>query len=603
MEYIHLGKLIFERAKKYGEKTAIKYQDQVSKQWKELSWNKFSERIKIAAKSLIEIGIKEESKVAIFAQNMAEIIEIDFACQATRLVSVPMYATSSATQVEYIVNDAEIELIFVGEQYQYDKAVEVLKASKYLKKIVAIDKRIDLRGVDAAISYENFLLYGKESNSAETILEERMSRLSAGDLANLLYTSGTTGESKGVMLHHSNYLQVMKIHDIRLSMITEKDVSLCFLPLSHVFERAWTYFCLHRGAQIVVNHAPQEIQATIKEIRPTAMCAVPRFWEKVYAGVNEKIDSFPAFMRKLTRRAVEIGKRRNLDYKRNGKIVPPLLNLQYFFYEKTLFQLLKKTIGIENGRLFPCAGSQLSDEVNIFLHSVGINICVGYGLTETTATVSCYNPYNKDYEIPTVGDIMPEVEVKIGENNEILLRGKTITQGYYNKPEITAGSFEEGWFKTGDAGRITEEGKLVITERLKDLFKTSNGKYIAPQQIENKLIVDKYIEQIAVIGDDRKYVSALIVPALDALKAYTQQAKIKYNSIEDLLKNEKIIQFYEGRIKHIQADLASYEQVKKFVLLANPFTTESNELTLTLKLRRKVINQHYAELIEEMYRE
>ena len=602
MEYVHLGKLIFERAKKYGDKVAIRYQDQVSKQWKDLSWNKFSERIRIAAKSLIEIGMKEESKVAIFAQNMAEILEVDFACQATRLVSVPMYATSSASQVEYIVNDAEIELIFVGEQYQYDKAVEVLQTSKYLKKIVAIDNAIDLRGVDAAITYENFLLYGKESTNAEAILEDRMSRLSLDDLANLLYTSGTTGESKGVMLHHSNYLQAMKIHDIRLSNITDKDVSFCFLPLSHVFERAWTYFCFHKGVQVVVNHNPQEIQNTIKEIRPTAMCAVPRFWEKVYAGVNEKIDSFSPFMQKFAKRAIEIGRRRNLDYKRVGKITPPLLNLQYLFYKKTLFQLLKKAIGIENGKLFPCAGSQLSDDVNIFLHSVGINICVGYGLTESTATVSCYNPYNKDYDISTIGDIMPDLEVKIGENDEILLKGKTITKGYYKKPEITAESFEDGWFKTGDAGYITENGRLVITERIKDLFKTSNGKYIAPQHIENKLVADKYIEQIAVIGDDRKYVSALIVPAYEALKSYAQQAKIKYDSIEDLIKNERIIDFYDGRIKRIQQDLASYEQVKKFTLLANPFTAESNELTLTLKLRRKVVYKNYEELIEGMYK-
>ena len=602
MEYVHLGKLVFERTKKYGDRIAVKYQDQVSKQWKELSWNKFSEGIKIAAKSLIEIGMKEESKVAIFAQNMAEIIEVDFACQATRLISVPMYATSSASQVEYIVNDAEIELIFVGEQYQYDKAVEVLQTSKYLKKIVAIDNAIDLRGVDAAITYENFLLYGKESANAGTILEDRMSRLSLDDLANLLYTSGTTGESKGVMLHHSNYLHAMKIHDIRLSNVTDKDVSLCFLPLSHVFERAWTYFCFHKGIQVVINYYPQEIQTTIKEIRPTTMCAVPRFWEKVYAGVNEKIDSFSPFMQKIAGRAIEIGRRRNLDYKRAGKTIPPLLNLQYLFYKKTLFRLLKKAIGIENGRLFPCAGSQLSDDVNIFLHSVGINICVGYGLTESTATVSCYNPYNKDYDISTIGDIMPDLEVKIGENDEILLKGKTITKGYYKKPEITAESFEDGWFKTGDAGFITENGRLVITERIKDLFKTSNGKYIAPQHIENKLVVDKYIEQIAIIGDDRKYVSALIVPAYEALKSYAQQAKIKYDSIEDLIKNEQIIDFYDGRIKRIQQDLASYEQVKKFTLLPNPFTAESNELTLTLKLKRKVVYKNYAGLIEEMYR-
>ncbi len=601
MEYVHLGKLVFERTKKYGDKVALRYQDRVSKQWKNLTWNKFSERVKTIAKSLIEIGIKEESKVAIFAQNMAEVIEVDFACHATRLISVPMYATSSASQVEYIINDAEIEIIFVGEQYQYDRAVEVMQRSKYLKKIVAIDDSIDLRGVDAAITYENFLLYGKESTNAGNIMEERMSRLSSDDLANLIYTSGTTGEPKGVMLHHSNYDQAMRIHDLRLTNVTEKDISICFLPLSHIFERAWTYFCLHRGIEVVVNHNPQDVQTTIKEIRPTMMCAVPRFWEKVYAGVNEKIDSFSPAMQKFARRAIEIGRRRNLEYKRANKMVPPLLNLQYMFYKKTLFHILKKVIGIENGKLFPCAGSQLADNVNIFLHSVGINICVGYGLTESTATVSCYNPYNKDYDILSVGDVMPEVEVKIGENNEILLKGKTITQGYYKKPEITAESFQDGWFKTGDAGCFTKEGRLVVTERIKDLFKTSNGKYIAPQQIENRLVVDKYIEQVAVIGDQRKYVSALIVPAYDALKSYAESAKIKYDTIEDLLKNEKIIEFYEGRLKQIQQDLASFEQVKRFTLLAKPFTAESNELTLTLKLRRKEINKNYADLIEQMY--
>jgi long-chain acyl-CoA synthetase len=601
MEYSHLGKLVFERAKKYGDRTVLQYKDRITNAWQELSWNKFSERIKVAAKSLIEMGIPEESKIALFSQNMSEIMEVDLACQAIRVTSVPLYATSSASQVEYIINDAEIEIIFVGEQYQYDQAVEVLQTSKYLKRIVAIDNTIDLKGVDAAISYEDFLLYGTESVAAEKILEDRMSRLSEDDLANLIYTSGTTGEPKGVMLHHSNYMQAMKIHDVRLTNVTDKDVSICFLPLTHVFERAWSYYCLHKGVKIVLNLRPQEIQNTVKEIRPTVMCAVPRFWEKVYAGVNEKIESFSPLVQKIARRAIKVGEKRNLNYKRVGKMYPPLLNLQYLFYKKTLFHILKKVIGIEKGKLFPCAGSQLSDDVNIFLHSVGINICVGYGLTESTATVSCYNPNNRNYEIPTAGDIMPEVEVKIGENDEILLRGKTITKGYYNKPEVTDGSFENGWFKTGDAGYITEKGYLVITERIKDLFKTSNGKYIAPQQLENKMIVDKYIEQIAIIGDQRKFVSALIVPAFDALKSYADIAKIRYNDIEDLIENEKIIDFYEGRIKRIQQDLANYEQIKKFTLLPRPFTSENNEMTLTLKLKRKEINNNYADIIEKMY--
>ena len=512
-----------------------------------------------------------------------------------------MYATASASQIDYIINDAKISTIFVGEQYQYDRAVEVLRHSEHLKRIVAIDPSVQLNGEDAAISFEDFKKHGLESQTADRLLAERMERLSPDDLTTLIYTSGTTGEPKGVIIRQSNYLQAMKIHDIRLKNVSDKDVSLCFLPLSHIFERAWTYFCMHRNMVVAVNKNPKEIQTVIKEIQPTMMCAVPRFWEKVYMGVNDKIEGFPAPLRKWMLHAVKIGERRNLGYRRYNKPIPTILNIRYWFYRNTLFKLLKKVIGLGKGRFFPTAGAALSDEVNIFLHSVGINICVGYGLTESTATVSCYNPFNVDYEIHSVGDIMPEVEVKIGENDEILLRGKTITEGYYNKPEANESSFVDGWFKTGDAGYLTEQGRLVIRERIKELYKTSNGKYVAPQQVESKLIVDKYIEQAAIIADQRKYVSALIVPAFSALEAFANSSKIKYESRKELLENPKIIAFYEARIQQAQKDLAVYEQVKKFTLLTDAFTPDNGELTLTLKLKRKVISEHYAKEIESMY--
>ena len=596
-----MGQMVFLNAKKYGKRIVLKYKNNVSGNWDDISWNKLAEQVKLAAKALIEIGVKEKDKVAIFSQNMHEIITVDLALQNIKATAVPMYATSSVSQIEYIVNDAEIGVLFVGEQYQYDKAVEVMKTSKFLKRIIAIDPSVDLRGVDSSISYANFLLHGEESESADTELADRQARMDGDDLATLIYTSGTTGEPKGVMLYNHNYVQAMKIHDERLVNVSDKDVSLCFLPLSHVFERAWTYYCLHKGMTIYVNHNPADIQKTLKEVRPTAMCAVPRFWEKVYAGVNDKIDSFSPFLQKLAHRAIAVGKRYNIDYKANNLEAPAMLKLQYKFWSATLFKILKKAIGIENGNIFPCAGSQVVDEMNIFLHSVGINLVAGYGLTESTATVSCFNPHNRDYTVQSVGDIMPEVEVKIGENDEILLRGKTITSGYYNKPEANKEAFIDGWFRTGDAGRIDEKGRLYITERIKELFKTSNGKYIAPQQIENKLVVDKYIDQVATIGDQRKFVSALIVPAYDSLREYAQNAKIKFDSLKDLLSNDKIIKFYEGRIKALQSDLAGYEQVKKITLLKAPFTIDSGELTPTLKLKRKVINEHYAKEIEEMY--
>lgn len=603
MEYSHIGNLVFANAKKYGQKIALKYKDTVSKQWTGISWNDLLDRVKQVAYSLVEIGVKENDKIAIYSQNMAEIIEVDLACQALRLTAVPMYATASTSQIEYIIKDAEIELIFAGEQYQFDCAVEALHSENPLKKIVAIDPSINMKGETAAITFADFLSKGKDSEMGKKILEERLANLTSDDLCTLIYTSGTTGEPKGVMLTDANYMQAMKIHDIRLTNVNNSQSTLCFLPLSHVFERAWTYYSLHKGITVYINSNPKEVQSILKEVRPNLMCAVPRFWEKVYAGVNEKIDSFPGVLQSIARHAIAIGKKRNIDYVRNDKKVPTLLEWRYQFYNKTLFHVLRKAIGIDRGVMFPCAGSQLADEVNIFLHSVGVNIVVGYGLTETTATVSCCNPYSKGYDIESAGEPMPEVEIKLGENDEILLRGKTITQGYYNKPQANEEAFIDGWFRTGDAGRILPNGRLVIVERIKELFKTSNGKYIAPQQVENKLVVDKYIEQVAIIGDLRKFVSALIVPAYDALKEYATEQGITYSSMSELLKDKKIYAFYEERINHLLSDLAAYERVKRFTLLENPFTPNNEELTLTLKLKRKVINQHYAEVIEAMYQD
>lgn len=604
MEYSHLGKLVFENAKAFGGKTAFSYKQQGKGNWKDISWMEMQARVERIIGAFLSIGLNEGDKIGVCSQNMIECVEIDLAAQALRAVVVPMYATSSASQIKYIVDDAEIETIFVGEQYQYDNAIEVLHASQSLKRIVCIDPNINLKGEEKALTYRAFIDGGVDEQTRDKEIEARRERLSDEDLATLIYTSGTTGEPKGVMLTHANYKQAMKIHDICLTPINDTLTSLSFLPMCHVFERAWLYYCMHRKVKVYINTYPKEIQTIMKEVRPNMMCAVPRFWEKIYSGVNEKVDTFPLPLKKLTKHAISIGRKRNLDYASKGLQAPTLLEWRYKFYENTLFKTLKKVIGLENGMLFPCAGSQLSDEVNIFLHSVGFNIVVGYGLTESTATVSCFNPENKCYDIKSVGDIMPEVEVKISEDNEILLRGKTITNGYYKKPEANKSSFtEDGWFRTGDAGYITPEGRLVMTERIKELFKTSNGKYIAPQHIENKLVIDKFIEEVAIIGDLRKYVTALVIPAYDALKAYADENGVAYSSTEDLLQKQEIHQLIEEHINACQQDLAPFEQVKKFTLLSKPFSMENGELTNTLKMKRKVIYEHYAKEIKAMYEE
>lgn len=601
MTYHHLSVLVHRRAEKYGDKVALKYRDYETSQWIPITWNQFSQTVRQVANALVELGVQEEENIGIFSQNKPECLYVDFGAFANRAVTIPLYATSSPAQAQYIINDAQIRYIFVGEQFQYDAAFSVFGFCQSLQQLIIFDRAVvrDPRDM-TSIYFDEFLETGKGLPNND-IVEERTSRASDDDLANILYTSGTTGEPKGVMLHHSNYMEAFRIHDIRLVDMTDQDVSMNFLPLTHVFEKAWTYLCIHKGVQICINLRPVDIQTTIKEIRPTLMCSVPRFWEKVYAGVQEKIAQETGLKKAMMLDAIKVGKIHNIDYLRKGK-TPPLMNqLKYKFYEKTVYALLKKTIGIENGNFFPTAGAAVPDEICEFVHSVGVNMLVGYGLTESTATVSCF--LNKGYEIGSVGTIMPDVEVKIGEENEILLRGKTITKGYYKKAEATAAAIDkDGWFHTGDAGYM-KDGQLYLTERIKDLFKTSNGKYISPQALETKLAIDRYIDQIAIIADQRKFVSALIVPVYGFVKDYAKEKGIEYKDMEELLQHPKVIGLFRARIDTLQQQFAHYEQVKRFTLLPEPFSMERGELTNTLKLKRPVVAKNYKELIDKMYEE
>ena len=593
--------MVHRQAEKYGDKVALKYRDYETSQWIPITWNKFSQTVRQAANALVALGVEEQRNIGIFSQNKPECLFTDFAAFANRLVTIPLYATSSSAQAQYIINDAQIRFLFVGEQFQYDAAFSAFGFCHSLQKLIIFDRNVVLDPRDkTSIYYDEFLALGKDLPHND-VVEERTVRASDEDLANILYTSGTTGEPKGVMLHHFNYREAIRIHDIRLTAMTDKDVSMNFLPLTHVFEKAWTYLCIHRGVQVCINLRPADIQTTIKEIRPTLMCSVPRFWEKVYAGVQEKIAQETGLRKAMMLDAIKVGKMHNIDYLRVGKTPPLLLHLKYKFYEKTIYALLKKTIGIENGNFFPTAGAAVPDEICEFVHSVGINMIVGYGLTESTATVSCFP--DKGYEIGSVGTLMPDVEVKIGENNEILLRGKTITTGYYRKPEATADAIDkDGWFHTGDAGHL-KDGHLYLTERIKDLFKTSNGKYVSPQALETKLAIDRYIDQIAVIADQRKFVSALIVPVYGFVKDYAKEKGLEYKDMADLLQHPKVQALFRARIDTLQQQFAHYEQVKRFTLLPEPFSMERGELTNTLKLKRSVVATNYKELIDKMYEE
>lgn len=601
MIYYHFAELIHRQAEKYGNRTALKHRDNATGKWLKISWREFSDKVMLTAKAMAEFGIKVQENIGVYSQNMPQCLYTDFGAYGNRVVSIPMYATNSPGQIEYIINDAKIRTLFVGEQLQYNNAFKVQKDSKYLKRLVVFDPAVKMNPEDkTSIYFDDFLRLGDNAH-AESTVKIRMTEAVPEDLATIIYTSGTTGESKGVMLPHSCYLEAMRIHDVRLPLVTDKDLSMSFLPMTHIFEKAWCYYCLHKGVTIAINQDPKMIQKTLPEVHPTLMCNVPRFWEKVYAGVHEKINSASPAMKKIFLDAIETGRKYNLEYKNKGIPAPCGLKLKFQFYNKTVFTLLKRVLGIERGRFFPVAGAPLSDTVNEFLQSVNIPIAYGYGLSETTATV-CFYP-EIGFQFGSIGEVMPGVQVKIDPgNNEILVKGKTVMSGYYNKPEETKRAFtEDGFFRTGDAGRL-EGNTLFFTERIKDLYKTSNGKYIAPQAIEMVMSGDNYIEQIAVIGDQRKFVSALIVPAYPLLEKYAGEKGISFESREELVKNKDIIRFIEARVEEHQKNLASYEKIKRFTLLPEPFMMGC-ELTDTLKLRRPVVLQKYATEIEAMYEE
>ncbi|OYP41016.1 MULTISPECIES: long-chain fatty acid--CoA ligase [unclassified Prevotella] len=595
----HMSVLVHDLAKKYGEREALIYQDFGGKEWKSLSWNKFSATVKQVSNALLNIGVKEQENIGIFSQNSIQYLFCDFGAWGVRAVTIPFYATSSEQQIQFMINDAKVRFLFVGEQEQYDRARRVVSLCPTLERIIVYDAMVHISEHDTnAIYFDDFLKLG-DKLPRQTEVEQRQREANNDDIANILYTSGTTGDSKGVILTHGQFHAAIIANDECVD-VNEHDRVMNFLPYTHIFERGWAILCLSEGATLIVNTHPQEVQQSMRETHPTCMSSVPRFWEKVYQGVMEKIDHASSVQRKLFHHALAVGRKHNIEYLSLGKKPPMALHLEYELLNRTVFSLVRKELGLENAHFFPTAGAAVSEHVEEFVHSIGLNMIVGYGLTESLATVSC-DHLNKPYTVGSVGRPINGIDIRISDEGEILLKGPTITKGYYNREDLTRQAFtEDGYFRTGDAGYL-KNGELFLKERIKDLFKTSNGKYIAPQMIESKILVDKYIDQIAVIADQRKFVSALIIPVYGMLEEYARAHNIAFENREQLCANPQIYAMMKERIDTLQQQLAHYEQVKRFTLLPHQFSMEKGELTNTLKIRRRVLNENYKAEIDKMY--
>lgn len=597
----HLSVLIHDLANKYGDKTALTFKKFGSDKWQSVSWNQFSLRVKQVSNALLNIGAKPHDKIAVFSQNCVHYLYTDFGAYGIKVCSIPFYATSSEQQIQYMINDGQVRFLFVGEQDQYDKAHRVFALCPSLERIIIFDSSVRISTHDpAALYFKDFIKLG-ENLPRQTEVEALYQSASMDDMANILYTSGTTGDSKGVMLTYGQYDAALRAND-EVVPVSEKDRVINFLPFTHIFERGWAYLCLSEGAQLIINTYPHEIQESMRQVHPTCMSSVPRFWEKVYIAVKAKMDEAGSVQKKLFYHALAVGRKRNIEYIANGKRPPLTLELEYKIINKTILSMVRKQLGLEHPNIFPTAGAYVSPEVEEFILSVGIGMVVGYGLTESLATVSCVH-LDKRFTIGSVGRPISSIQIKIGEDNEILLKGPTITKGYYHRDTTNAKVFdEEGFFHTGDAGYM-KDGELFLTERIKDLFKTSNGKYIAPQQVESLLLVDKFIDQVAVIADQRKFVSALIVPEFRLVEDWAREHHIAFSSREDLCTNEQVKKMLQERINTLQQQLAYYEQIKRITLLPHHFSMESGELTNTLKIRRPIINKNYQAEIDKMYEE
>jgi len=590
----NIVRMVQDRAVKYKNREVFRFKNKQNKNYDSITWDEFWLNVKATGRSLLSMGCGNGAMVGIMSDNMPCWTIADLGILSARGVVVPLYATSSKGQIKYIVDQTGMKLLFVGSQKHLENAIWALDNTESLKKVVVFEKGVKIED-GRCMTWADFLVLGSKPEY-DVELKQSIDTIKSDDLATILYTSGTTGEPKGVMLGHDNFTQCFSIHDRRLQ-VDESDISFCFLPLSHVFERSWTYYMLYKGAVNAFLENTKEVIDDIRLVKPTVMCTVPRFFEKTYEGIQHEMQKWPVFKRKIFNWSICVGYRIS-EYRGNGQPLPIGIKIRKVVANALVFTKIKKIFG-GHIRFFPCAGAAIINQHLRFFHAAEVFINYGYGATETTATVSCYR--TDKYNLNTCGTTMPEVGVSFTDEDEILVKGKTVFKGYYKNPQATENALVDGWYKSGDKGYLSPGGDLIMTDRINDIFKTSVGKFISPQKVEMALLADPFIDQVVVLGDNRKYICALIVPSIEKLRTVWKIEGIDEYSSSDLLNHNQIVSFMEQRIEQCQKDFPPYEKVVKFKLLAEPFSIQNGELTHTLKIRRRLIEERYRDMVEEMY--
>jgi long-chain acyl-CoA synthetase len=564
--------------------------------WRSVTSDEFRAAVEELSMGLRALGLERGDKVAILSENRPEWAFADLATLAVGAVDAPIYSTLTPPQVLYILNDSESKVVFVSNEAQWRKLAEVRAQARHLKHVI----RMDPVPLEGTLSLDEVRARGREALAGDKdAVRKRTAEVQPDDLATLIYTSGTTGDPKGVMLTHwnltSNVLAAAKV----FRELGADDVALSFLPLCHSFERtAGHNFMLYCGATIAYAESVEKVPENMQEIRPTLMCSVPRLYEKMYARVNEKVASDPPLRQKIFRWAIGVG--REAFRHRVAKTQPGAwLGFKFALADKLVFSKIKERTG-GRLRLFVSGGAPLAREIAEFFGAAGLLVCEGYGLTETSPVITCNRP--NEMRPGTVGKPLEAVEVRIAEDGEILTRGPHIMKGYFNKPEATAEAIDaERWFHTGDIGVIDADGFLTITDRKKDIIVTSGGKNIAPQPIENAIKTNPFFAEVVMIGNKRNYACALVVPNFETLEKWARAQGVSFGGRAELIAEPRVVAYYEQLVRDLTPHLAQFEKIKKIALLPQEFTLEAGELTPTLKVKRRVVEQKYADVIGRLY--